>query len=162
MISNVIMCRGFALCTGYLAPNAVLKNPNREASEVNQAVYVLSGNAVATSKNKQPIVLGTAAISDVYDFMGDEITYTAGPNGLAWIALNPIPETKKYQTQLVQAGSSVEIASDGAECAVICLFGSVNIGDKTIGAQNYARILPTKTVMVEVPQNSTALIIKAI
>lgn len=162
MISNVILCRGFALCTGYLAPNEILINKNKAATEVNQVVYTVAGNAVATSKNKQPTLLDTASVADVSDFIGDEITYTAGSNGLAWIALNPIPETKKYQTQLVQAGNSIEVVSDGAECAIICLVGNANVSGKTIPALSYARVLPTKTVVLEAPANSVALVIKAV
>lgn len=162
MISNVILCRGFALCTGYLAPNEILINKNKAATEVNQAVYVISGNAVATAENQQPITLNTACLTDVSNFAGTQITYTAGSNGLAWIALNPIPEIKKYQTQLVYAGNSIEVVSDGAECAIVCLVGNINVSGKTVAALSYARVLPTKTVVLETPQNSVALIIKAV
>lgn len=162
MISNVILCRGFALCTGYLAPNEILINKNKAATEVNQAVYTVAGNAVASSDDKPDVVLSSDCLADVSDFTGNEITYKAGLDGLAWVAINPIPETKKYQTQLVQAGNSVEVVADGAECAVICLVGNTNVSGKTIPTLNYARILPTKTVMVKALQNSVALVIKAV
>jgi hypothetical protein len=162
MILNTLLCRGFSLCTGYLAPNEFLINLNKAATEVNQAVYVISGNAVATAENQQPITLNTACLTDVSNFAGIQITYTAGPEGAAWVALNPIPETKRYSTNLVQSGTAVEVAADGAECAIVCLFGNINVSGKTVAALSYARVLPTKTVMLETPQNSVALIIKAV
>lgn len=162
MILNTLLCRGFSLCTGYLAPNEVLINPNKAATEVNQVVYIISGNAVAAAENQQPITLNTACLIDVFNFAGTQITYTAGPEGAAWVALNPIPETKRYSTNLVQGETVVEVAADGAECAIVCLVGSINVSGKTIEALSYARVLPAKTVMLETSQNSVALVIKAV
>lgn len=162
MILNTLLCRGFSLCTGYLAPNEILANPNKAATEVNQVVYIISGNAVAAAENQQPITLDTACLIDVSKFAGTQITYTAGPNGAVWVALNPIPETKRYFTSLVQGETVAEVAADGAECAIVCLVGSISVSGKTIPALSYARVLPTKTVVLEAPANSVALVIKAV
>jgi hypothetical protein len=162
MILNTLLCRGFALCTGYLAPNEILKNTNKAATELNQAVYVILGNATAASENKQSILLNARQLADVSDFAGQEITHTAGSDGVAWVAVNPIPETKRYQTQLVSGGDTVEVTADGAECAIVCLVGSIDVNGKQIAALEYARVLPTKIVTLEVPQNSVALILKAV
>ena len=158
----MIPCRGFVLCTGYLTPNETFRHPNKASAEVTHAVYMVFGGGVAASEGKQPIELTATRLTSLYDFAGTEIIYTAGPDGAAWIAVNPTPETKQYQTQLVPEGSSIDVTADGTECAVVCLFGGITVGGKTITALNYARILPGKVAALEVPQNSTALILKVI
>jgi hypothetical protein len=125
-------------------------------------LYTYSGGGFAASEGKPTKTVLQKVVTDLSDFMGSQIHYTAGEEGAAWVAVNPIPETKRYETQLVSGGSVVEVMADGAECAIICLLGSVNVEGKAITAQRYARVLPTKIVALEVPQNSVALIIKAI
>jgi hypothetical protein len=162
MISTNIPCRGFVLCVGYLPPDVSFLHRNNTDGDTNQALYTYSGGGFATSEGKPTKNVLPNVMTDLSDFMGNQIHYTAGREGAAWVALNPIPATKRYQTQLVSGGSAVEVTADGAECAIICLLGGINVEGKEITAQSYARVLPTKIVTLEVPQNSVALILKAI
>jgi hypothetical protein len=162
MMLNNIPCRGFVLCVGYLSPNESLLHSNNKDGDTNQSLYTYSGGGFAASEGKSTKTVLQKVVTDLSDFMGSQIHYTAGEEGAAWVALNPIPATKRYETQLVSGGSVVEVMADGAECAIICLLGGINVEGKEITAQSYARVLPTKIVTLEVPQNSVALIIKAI
>lgn len=162
MISHNIPCRGFVLCVGYLSPNQSFVHKNNLDGDFNQTLYTYSGGGFAASEGKPTKTVIKNVLTDLSDFAGTPIRYTAGEEGAAWIALNPVPLTKRYSTQLVLGGSTVEVMSDGVECAVICLLGSVNVGNKIIAAQSYARVLPSKTISIEVPQNSVALVIKAV
>jgi hypothetical protein len=143
-----------------MGKSEIFKNANKVATEVNQVVYTVFGSTTATSESHPPVELNTGLLGDVSHFAGTEIIYTAGPDGAAWVAVNPIPENKCYQTQLVPGGSLIDVTADGTECAVVCLSGGVTVGERVIAPLNYARILSGRTATLEVPQNSSALILK--
>lgn len=162
MISNSIVCRGFVLCVGYVAPNESFLHENRADGHLTQVLYTYAGGGFAASEGKPTKTVIKNALTDLSDFAGSSIKYTAGEEGAAWVALNPLPSTKRYETQLIQGSSAIEVVAGETECAIICLLGSVIASGKTIPAQSYARVLPAKTVALEVPENSSALIIKAV
>lgn len=162
MISNSIFCRGFVLCVGYVTPNESFLHENRADGHLTQVLYTYTGGGFAASEGRSTKTIAQNALTDLSEFAGDPISYTAGAEGAAWVAINPIPASKRYETQLIQGSSAIEVVAGETECAIICLRGSIIANGKTILAQSYARVLPAKTAALEVPENSSALIIKAV
>jgi hypothetical protein len=139
-----------------------LQHPNSEEGGVNQAVFIHSGWATASAPNKTDISLTSGALTDVTSFAGSAITYTAGNEGVLWTVVNPTPNTKRYETQLINTEQTLNVESGVSECAIVCLIGAINVNNKVIEQNKYARVLPNKTVNVIVPTGAVAVILKTI
>jgi hypothetical protein len=125
---------------------------------VNQAVYIFSGDITAV-QNEQNISLNENELTDISSLKNKPIQYTAGNAGATWVAINPAPATKRFNTQLINTEQTLSVTGSNKETFVLCIEGVITCEGKQLGSLQYVRVLDGRTVSVSVPNNSVAVIL---
>jgi hypothetical protein len=159
--SNVIGCRGFALCYGGMTANESFTSQNLTAGEFNQLIFLYSGLVIVSSEGMPDIHLKEKEFVDVSVFFGKPIKFTAGPQGVVWLAINPHPVEKRFDVQLITQGP-VEVKGSEKETAIICVDKTILCNEKELNPLQYVRVLNNKTVNLTIPASDSLSGIAAI
>jgi len=182
LIASLVLCKGFALCRGFITPNDTY---NYDADETNvdtrfsQIFYMIEGSGTINVDGNQ---IGSKKGSDIYvdpnwqeayeqkvlksdnsmlidlrDFYGKSYSFVAGEYGAGWLCINPIPSDKFFTPSLIRAGETKTIEGDGKEHVVMCAKGTITANDKSLTQFNYTRVLNGKTATIVVPGDSEAI-----
>ena len=145
----------FELCTGSIEPGEKFYNPNAKAGDLNQFVYLFSGDAVA---NDTPIYLG---LNDVSLLAGKKILYVGGPNGASWVCVNPTPTSNRFSAEVLQ-NTTVTITADGKNKTIVPVLNTATANGKEILTMGHAKVPADKVVELVVPENSVCLVLTQI
>ena len=182
LIASNILCKGFALCRGFITPHDTYNYSPEDANvdtRYTQIFYLLEGNGHLKYNNdvvmsysdgvftlnpsyKNEVenfinVKGSTFMADLRGFKGRPFSFVSGDKGAGWICINPVPASKPFDSSLILGGTTKTIVGDGKEHVVMCVRGSININDKSFNIFNYARVLEGKTAEIVVPSDSEAL-----
>jgi hypothetical protein len=152
-----IICRGFTLCRGSATQNEVLNAINVGAGKFNHFVYVyLGGGIVGNESGTVPLNEGT--LTDISQFAGAPIKYQSYPEGGIWVAINPAPDTKRYNGRLLKGPVTESITGDGKETFILCLDKTIKCNDVDIYTHKYVRVFNNVTKNIYVPEGAVAAI----
>lgn len=181
-IASTVLCKGFALCRGFITPNDVY---NYDPSDSNidtrytQIFYLIEGSGSLYSKETyigdyngnnssvideykqqydQYVQKGdTSLLIDLRVFKGSHFSFRSGDKGAGWLCINPVPSDKLFVPQLIKSNTSTTIVGDQNEHIVMCAKGNITINGITFNQFNYARVLEGKTAEIVVPSDSEAI-----
>jgi len=182
LMASLVLCKGFALCRGFITPNDTY---TYDADETNvdtrfsQIFYMIDGSGIINvdgnqigSKIGSDIIVdpnwqieydekvqksANSMMIDFRDFYGKSYNFVAGEYGAGWLCINPIPSNRFFTPSLIRAGETKTIEGDGKEHIVMCAKGSIIANDKTLTQFNYTRVLNGKTAVIVVPDDSEAI-----
>lgn len=182
LIASLVLCKGFALCRGFITPN---DSYNYDASETNvdtrfsQIFYMIEGGGTLNCEgkvigsnvngnqyvdpewrdayNEKVQMSSNSMLIDLRDFYGKSYNFVAGEYGAGWLCINPIPSEKFFTPSLIRAGETKTIEGDGKEHIVMCAKGTITANDKSLNQFNYTRVLNGKTANIVVPSDSEAI-----
>lgn len=147
MDSKTKLGRGFYFCYGSFDPSeAHLQNKN----DFSQWIYALDGSVTHNGE-----VLNSG-LNDKTAFAGQDVNYVAGPDGLSWIAINPL--NGRLFSAKVLTGKQTIVGSDSFE--VICNFkGTFVANDKVFEPLNFSVIIKDKVVNLDIPTDSVCILL---
>jgi hypothetical protein len=154
-----VLGRGFSMCFGEFTPGEIDSFDNTGDAHANQVVYLFFGNVTA-SQNGKIIQVMPKSITDMSSFVNTPYSTVAGNDGAYWMAINPIPATKKYNIEIAQNGIST-IQSTTKECVIVCADGSITVNSKLINKEQFTRVIKNNSVTLNVPEGSIAFIMTA-
>lgn len=138
-----IGCRGFSVCHGTMTANENLVCSNTTDGFFNQWIYLYSGSALAGSETSQTTELIEGALVDVSQYAGAPIKYVAGNSGAKWLAINPIPTTKRYNARLIKGAVTETINNSDKETFIVCAEGNIVCNGVQLKPMQYTRIVNT-------------------
>ncbi len=152
-----IICRGFTLCCGSATANETLNAPNIGGGKFNHYVYVYLGGGVV-SNGVEYITMNEGTLTDLSQFAGAPIQYKSFPEGGIWVAINPVPDSKRYDGRLLTGPVTESITGDGSEMFVISFEKKIQCNDVDVNPLDYVRVLNGATKNINVPEGAVAAI----
>lgn len=159
---TLAICRGFALCRGYITPNDSHEYSHSDTStnaRFSQIFYLTRGGGKLYKYDNT--IYGesdTPNIWDLREFYKEPYILASGDKGAEWICINPIPANKFFDFELLSTGTKKTIyGNKEKEQSIICLKGTLLINDKVFNKYNYTRILDGKIADITVNNDSEAL-----
>lgn len=165
MISNsLIPYKTFNACSIACIPNGFFVHPNNKEGSVSQWVYVYYGDGLIECTNGKSMHIskelhGVLHEIPIDDFLNTQLTVTGGNNGFHYIAINPIPTTKRFNAEVINETTQRSITGFEKETIIFCLEGKIQCNGVEIDTWKFASIENNKTVSLTVPQNSVALLL---
>lgn len=163
VIHKILDAKRFIACHGYASDNEKIVAPNTFSGGFGQIMYIMTGSATISPTDPNSTVPSKTfhvGINDITEYYGTPCTYTAGPNGGTWICINPIPMNARYKMTNLLDGQT--ITGDLTERTIMCLSGTIQANGKEIENMNYARIYNGKSVTVNIPATSIAILLERI
>ena len=179
-IASTVMCKGFALCRGFITPNDVYNYDPSDAdiaTRYTQIFYLIEGsgslysgdtyigdyngnNSSVIDEYKQRfdqyVQKGpTSLLIDLRVFKGTKFSFRSGDKGAGWLCINPVPPDSLYTPTLLT--SDTTIVGDDKDRVVMCAKGNITINDKKFDQFNYAKIMDGVTANVVIPSGSEAI-----
>jgi hypothetical protein len=181
-IASTVLCKGFALCRGFITPNDSYNYSPDDANidtRFTQVFYMIEGSGSIHLNNNfvgqfnsgssnvvpeyqqyydQYVKRGNSSLLiDLRGFQGSAFNFTSGNNGAGWLCINPVPADKLFDCDLIRGNTNTTITGDGREHIVMCAKGNITINGKKFEQFNYARVLEGKTADIVVPSDSEAI-----
>jgi hypothetical protein len=155
---KTIHCRGFVLCVGSGLQGGTLTQPNAGHGFAMQYVYVYKGHGeISNGAMSDP--LPSQELTDISKYMGNEVSFKVLGDPTLWVAINPTPDTDRFDALLLRNGESTMVNGGENRKYIVCLEGSIGCNDKQLQALMYAPVRSNSTVSVTVPQGATALVL---
>ena len=158
---NSINCRSFMLCVGSMSPNDSLEYTNTGLGMVNHLMYMHTGSGAVKTQNGLTISLEEGNVYDLSSYANTPLTYESGLNGAHYLIVDPLPNDKLYDYELLKGSAQKTIVGNDTEQVILCVYGTASCNGKNISETQYARVLSGKTVDITVPDNSAVIILKA-
>jgi hypothetical protein len=158
---NSTPCRGFVLCTGSMTADDGFTHPNTGAGMVNQLIYIYKGGVIATAHDGTQIPLSAGNVYDVSQYADTPIKYWAGNDGCQYIAIDPVPNNKRFDYELVRGEENKTVVGSLVEQIIFCVEGTITCNDTELKSTQYAPVAYGKTVNVSVPANAVMVILTA-
>ena len=161
LVSNLELCKGFAVCRGHITANDTYIYSIDDAStdtKFSQIFYMLEGSG--TAYNEDGSVYGSSNNPGVWDLRSmhqKSYKFTAGEHGATWLCINPIPANNFFNLEILKQGSSKTIQGDGKEHIVMCGKGVITANDVELKQFKYTRVLNGKTINFNIPDGSEAI-----
>jgi hypothetical protein len=157
IIQTGIPCRGFSICYGTMTPNETLIVSNTTDGYFVQWSYIYSGSVIAGSEANQTTELTEGSLVDVSQYAGAPVKYVSGNHGATWIAINPIPITKRYDARLIKGVTTETISPSDKETFIVCVDGILTCNGAQLKPMQYARVVTTSKTF-DLSQNGIAII----
>lgn len=145
------------LCCMVATPGEQSSLPNAGPGGSSQLCYGVYGSGTTTSEGGNGSYTEDE-LTDVSAFRNFQLNGTAGPNGLVWVGINP-PNSDTFQYDFIKGPVTKTFTNTSTDCAFVGLRQSPKINDKVIGELNFCRLKEGQTVTIEVPENSTGIML---
>lgn len=159
ILMDTTIGKGFVTCAGSITPKDGFIHPNNSDGVTNQWVYMFSGSVKATTENGDIVELVEKEITDMSPWANMGISYDDKGTGAQYIAINPVPNTLKYDAQLLKGPVQKTIIGTNKITNIVGLEHSITCNGKTVKSRNFANVPEGKEVYIDVPEGSVALII---
>ena len=160
MIINKIVDLGVAnLCCASASAGHKQIYPNKGDGAATQLSFNIMGGGTAYSE-ALGITLSSSKseLVDMEPLMGYPFEGICAENSL-WVSINPKPESKRFDYQLIRGEDTANIAGDASERVLISLLGAIEANGVEMTEHKFARIKDGQQVSVHVPQGSVALVL---
>jgi hypothetical protein len=158
---NTITCRGFILCTSGITPNDGFVLANAGQGKEVQFVYINSGGGCFRFANGDVLPFEGGNIYDISQYVGTPVRYEADERGAHGMAIDPVPNDKRYDYELVKGEATRTVVGENREQKILCLDGTIVCNDIELKSTQYAPVVNGKTVNVSVPANAVMVILTA-
>lgn len=145
------------LCCMVATPGEQSSLPNSGLGGSSQLCYGVHGTGTTTSDGGNGSY-SEDELADVSAFRNHELHGTAGPNGLVWVGINPL-DSGTLQYDFIKGPVNKSFTNTSTECVFLGLRQSPRINDKVIGELNFCRLKEGQTVTIDVPENSTGIML---
>jgi len=159
IIMDSITGRGFVTCAGAVSPNDGFLHPNNANGVTNQWAYMLSGNLCATAENGDVIELLEGTLTDMSPWANMKISYDDKGTGAQYFAINPVPNTLRYDAELLRGPLKKTIVGTSKLTNIVGLEHVITCNNIPLKSRQFATVSEGKEVVIDVPENSVALII---
>lgn len=181
-IASTVMCKGFALCRGFITPNDEYNYSPDDAdiaTRYTQIFYLIEGSGSLYSGNTyigdyngsnssvideyksqydQYVQKGdTSLLIDLRVFKGSPFSFKSGDKGAGWLCINPVPADGLFNCNLIKSDTNFSITGDGKDHIIMCAKGNITINNITFNQFNYAKVSEGKIADVVVPSGSEAI-----
>lgn len=154
-------CRGFVLCVGSGLQNDTLVQKNEGAGVAIQYIYGYKGHGTVTNGQMSDALEGKKLL-DMTKYMGTELTFTMLGDPTMWIAINPTPDTARFDAEFLAGGVSQTVQGTEKRRYILCLDGTVQCNDTTLEATKYVALRSDSNVSVVVPEGSAAVVLTTV
>jgi hypothetical protein len=154
-------CRGFVLCVGNGLQNDVFVQPNKGDGVAIQYAYAYKGYGKVTNGEMSDELAGKQLL-DMTKYMGKEITFTMLGDPTMWIAINPTPDTTRFDAEFLAGGTSQDVEGTEKRRYILCLDGSIECNGTTLEATKYVALRSDSNVSVTVPDGSAAVVLTTV
>jgi hypothetical protein len=152
-----VICRGFTLCCGSATANETLNAPNIGGGKFNHYVYVYLGGGVV-GNGVDYITMNEGALTDISKFAGAPIQYKSFSSGGIWVAINPVPDSKRYDGKLLKGPHTEQFTNEGKEKFIICFENIIQCNGVNINPHEYVRVLKDSVKNIFVPEGAVAAV----
>ena len=151
-------CRGFVLCVGSGLQGGTLTQPNVGHGFAMQYVYAYKGHG-EISNSEMSDLIPNGELTDISKYMGTEVSFKVLGDPSMWVAINPIPDTDRFDAFLIRGEETVTVVGAEKRKYIVCLEGTIGCNDKELQALMYAPVRNNLTVSVTVPAGAAALVL---
>jgi redox-sensitive bicupin YhaK (pirin superfamily) len=151
-------CRGFVLCVGSGLNGDVFTQPNQGDGVAIQYAYAYKGHGTVTNGGMSDTLAGKELL-DLTKYMGREVRFTMLGDPTMWVAVNPVPDTVRFDAVLHNGAKTFAVQGAEKRKAVVCLEGNITCNSATVSALKYVSIKQGDSVTVTVPEDAVALVL---
>jgi len=165
MISNALIpYKTFNACSVACIPGGTFVHPNNKDGFSSQWLYAYYGEGSVQCINGNSLHISKALDGALHelpidDFLNKELTVTGGSTVFHYIAINPVPSTRRFNAELINETTQRSITGFEKETVIFCLEGKIVCNDVEIDTWKFASIENNKSINLTVPQNSVALLL---
>lgn len=162
LVDQLLMCRGFAICKGFISPGETWNFTTDDTSSdgvFSQLGYLVQGSGTLydADGNDRGRFENPGSLYDMRDYYGKACSIKVDSEGGSWICINPTPASKAYNGEVLKAETNKTIIGNDKEQVVVCLKGKISINDKVLDEFQYARIIKGKSANVVISSDSAGL-----
>lgn len=154
-------CRGFVLCVGSGLQNDVFVQPNKGDGVAIQYAYAYKGHGTVANGEMSDVLPGKQLL-DLTKYMGKEFTFTLLGDPTMWVAINPVPDTSRFDAEFLAGGTSKAVRGAEKRRYILCLDGSIQCNGTTLEATKYVALRSDSSVSVVVPEGSAAVVLTTV
>lgn len=151
-------CRGFVMCVGSGLQNDVFQQDNQGDGIAIQYAYAYKGHGTVTNGVLSDVLPGKELLN-LDKYMGTQVTFTMLGDPTMWIAINPVPDTARFDAELHKGPTSLTVSGADKRKSVVCLEGEITCNDVGVQALKYVSVKNGTDVTVQVPQDAVALVL---
>lgn len=159
ILMDTTVGRGFVTCAGSITPKDGFLHANNADGVTNQWVYMFSGNVKATAQNGDVIDLLDGTLTDMSPWSNMSVSYDDVESGAQYIAINPVPNTRKYNAELLKGPVQKTITGTSKLTNIVGLEHTITCNNIPLKSRQFATVSEGKEVTIDVPENSVAVIL---
>ena len=163
LIFDNVLCKGFVMCRGRMKGNeeySYSRDVTSTDSKFSQIYYLLEGGGTG------PLGYMSAdnnRLFDFRDYYNHDYKLISDNSGITWLCINPIPANNFFDAKLLYENKQyVFDGNKDIEQIIICAKNYITINNNKINLFKYVRVLPGKTITVDIANNSEALYLSRI
>lgn len=158
ILMNTTIGRGFVTCAGALSAKDGFVHPNNASGVTNQWVYIFSGSMSGVVENGDVFLLPERELTDLSPWANMKINYTDNGTGAQYIAINPVPNTRRYTAELLRGPVQKSVVGTEKLMNIVGLEHTVTCNGIPLQSRNFATVPAGKEVLIDVPENAVAAV----
>jgi hypothetical protein len=155
---NTTIGRGFVTCAGALTAKDGFVHPNNSNGVTNQWVYMFTGSLRAVVENGDVVILPERELTDMSPWANMTITYTDEGTGAQYVAINPVPNTRRYTAELLRGPVQKTVVGTEKLMNIVGLENVSMCNDKPLHSRHFATVPAGKEVLIDVPEGAVAAV----
>ena len=166
IINHSVNTNSFIYCSVYQSPYEQTNYYNAGNGHFHKSIYLIEGTATyAFSDTLEPQgteefkTLESDILIDISDSQGKYVITKTDSIGASMFMLNPIPETKQLDIEIVKDAYSKEITAGAERITVICLTGPIIIKGKTLSSMQYAVVFANTSASLILAENTVCALV---
>jgi hypothetical protein len=158
ILMNSTVGRGFVACAGAITPKDGFIHANDSSGVANQWIYVFSGTAKAITETGDVIMFRAKELIDMSQWMGMKLTYTDEGEGTQYVAINPVPNTRRYTAELLRGPVQKTVVGTEKLMNIVGLEHVTICNGAPLQSRNFATVPEGKQVLIDVPEGAVAAV----
>ena len=166
ILNNAVNAGGFIYCMAYWSPNERITYFNDGDGHYHQFVYVVDGEGygeVRQTENgeifRSDNTKRVGELLDLTDTRGMYHTTVTKEQSLNMIMFNPIPTTRILNVEIVNGPITKTVTASDKRITIVCITGPITANDKTLASLQHAKIFPSKTAELNLPENTVCALV---
>ena len=166
IINNAVNTNSFIYCSVYQGPNETTSYYNSGNGHFHETIYLVEGTAeyalsdsAELQGSEEFINLEAGLVYNISNSKGKYVITKTKNIGASMIMLNPIPEDKKLEVEIIKGAVTKTITAGDQRVTVICLTGPITIKDKTLSSMQYAVVFANTSATLQLSENTDCAVV---
>lgn len=159
-IEQHILIRDLFVCVCFQSAGHINIHPNTGKGALSEAVYVKHGSSVQ-KVNDELIEWSSGSLIDMLQYQNHELSYTAGPNGAAFVHFNTLRGEHTFTTELWSSNYDSNYTAE-TETFIFCVEGTFYSEGTQYQELGHIRLVKDASTDLKIPTGSSVVLVKRI